>query len=101
EVLVEMRFNFRLPLQHQPGRRDDEHALYQTADLELPDNQTGLDRLAEPHLVGKEVPDAVARYRPLQGIELVRERNDRAFEWSYQRVLLQSMCDACSGADIR
>jgi hypothetical protein len=100
EVLVEMGFHFRLPLQHQPSRRDDEHAFHQTADLQFSDDEASLDGLAEPHFVGKEVADAVAGSHALEGIELVRQRNDRAFKRRHKRVSLQSIRDTRGRAHI-
>ena len=100
EILVEVPLHFRLPLQHQPGGRDDENPANKTPDLQLAQDQARLDRLAEPDFVGKEIADAIAGDRPLQSQQLMRQRNDRAFQRRDQRVALQRVGDARGGADI-
>ena len=100
EVLVEVALHLRLPLQHQSRRSDDEDPPHKPANLQLAQDQTGLDRLAEPHLVRQQIADAIAGDGALQSEQLVGQRDDRAFQRSDQRVPLQRVGDARGGADI-
>ena len=77
EVLAELVLHLALPLEGEVGRRDDEGALHQAADLQLLDEQAGHDGLAGAGVVGEQEADA----RELQevvvdGFELVRQRID-------------------------
>ena len=55
EMLPEMQPHLGLPLPDQPLRRHHQDSLRHAAQLELAQDKPGLDRLAEPHLVGQQV----------------------------------------------
>ena len=74
ERLPEVELHLRLPLGGEPLWRDDEDALRQAAKLELADDETRLDRLAESDLVREQVTDVSLLRGALQRVELVRQR---------------------------
>ena len=67
EILPEVPLHFRLPLQNQAGGRDDENPANKPPYLQLAQDQARFDRLAKTNFVGKEIADAIAGDRPLQG----------------------------------
>ena len=71
QVLIEVGTHFGLPIGAQAPWGDHKSASYQPPELELAQDQPGLDRLAQPYLVGEQVAHAIARNRTLQGTDLV------------------------------
>ncbi len=77
EVLAELVLHFALPLEGEVGRRDDERALDQAADLQFLEEQAGHDGLAGAGVVGQQEPDAGQLEEVVvDGFELVRQRVD-------------------------
>ena len=75
EVLAELVLHFALPLEGEAGRRDDEGAFDQAANLQLLDEQAGHDGLAGARVVRQQEADAgQAEEVVVNGFELVRER---------------------------
>ena len=66
EVLVEVALHFRLPLQHQSRRSDDQDSPHEAANLQLTQDEPSFDRLAQTDLVRQQVADAVAGDSALQ-----------------------------------
>ena len=88
ELLVEVGLHFRHPLGSDSLRRDNQCPTHQPAQLEFAHDQTGLDGLAETHLVGQQVAHAVAGDGTGQGVDLVRQRNDVGLHGSQQHMAL-------------
>ncbi len=59
ERLAEVQAHLRLPLAHQALRRHHQHAPHHPAQLQLPQDQPGLDGLAQADLVRQQVADAL------------------------------------------
>ena len=53
ELRVELLLELALPLEGEVGRADDQDALGEAAQLELPDQETRHDGLARPGVVGQ------------------------------------------------
>ena len=68
--------HFADPLAHQPLRGDDQRPLDQPAKLEFPQNESGLDGLAQADLVRQEIAHPVIGDGAGQGPYLVGQRND-------------------------
>ena len=89
ELLAELVLQLALPLEGEVGRRDDQRALDEAADLQLLEQQARHDRLAGAGVVGQQEADA----RQLQevvvdGLELVRQRIDAGDREREVRVVL-------------
>ena len=80
------------PLRDQARGCDNEDALDEPTDLEFSQHEPGFDSLAEPHFVSEQIPDAVTRHGPRQGVDLVGKRDDRTFERCDKAVALQGIC---------
>ena len=100
ELLVEVGLHLLDPLGHQPLGGDDQDSLDQPPELEFPEDQPRLDRLAQADLIGQEVADAVVGHRPRQGVELVGQRDHPGFERCQQHVLGQGVGDAGGGGSV-
>jgi hypothetical protein len=59
QLLAEVQAHLGLPLAHQPLGRHHQHALGHAAQLQFAQDQPGLDGLAQAHLVGQQVANAV------------------------------------------
>ena len=79
-----MGLHFRHPLGSDAFGRDDQDSPNQPAQLELAHDQTGLDGLAETHLVGQQIAHTVSGDGPGQGVDLVRQRDDVGLHGSQQ-----------------
>src|SRR5882762_1013905 len=77
EALEELLLELALPLPHERGRRQDQHAAGEPANRELLVDDARLDRLAEAHLVGQDGAAAHVAQHPLGDVDLVRQRLDR------------------------
>ena len=55
EILTELFPHFDNPLRNKPLRRDHQHTLHQSPQLQFADREARLDGLAETHLVGQQV----------------------------------------------
>ena len=89
ELLAELVLHLALPLEREVGRRDDQRARDEAADLQLLEEQARHDRLAGAGIVGEQEADA----RQLQevvvdGLELVRQRIDAGDREREVRVVL-------------
>lgn len=71
KILMEVGAHLRHPLGHQPLGGDHQRPSHQATELELAQDQPGLDGLAQPDFIGQEVTHAVAGNRPSQGTDLV------------------------------
>ena len=67
--------HFGLPLAHQSLGRHHEDALHPATLFLFAQHHAGLDGLAETHLIGQQVANAVAAHRAVQRVELVRQRH--------------------------
>ena len=75
KVLAELVLHFALPLEGEVGRRDDEGALDQAANLQFLDEQAGHDGLAGAGVVGQQEPDARQLHEVIVNrLKLVRQR---------------------------
>ena len=101
EILVEVGAHFGDPLRHETRGRNDEDALNQTAQLQLPQDQSGFDSLAESHLIGQQIPHAIPRHRPRERVDLMRQGNDGTLEGRDQGVALQGVGHPRGGSDVR
>ena len=89
EVLAELVLHFALPLEGEIGRRDDQRALDQAADLQLLEQQAGHDRLARARIIGQEEADARQLHEVVvDGLKLVRQRIDAGDGEGEVRVVL-------------
>ena len=84
-----MQPHLGLPLPDEPLGRHHQDPLRHAAQLELAQDEPGFDRLAEAHLVGKQISDAVPAHGPVERIELVRQRHDAGLDGRQQEVFLQ------------
>ena len=89
EVLPEMQPHLGLPLPDQSFGRDHQDPLRHAAQLELAQDQPGLDRLAQPHFVRQQVSDPIPAHGAVERIELVRQRHDARLDGRQQEVFLQ------------
>ena len=95
EVLAELVLQLALPLEGQVGRRDDERALDQAADLQLLEQQPRHDRLAGARVVGEQEADAGQLEEVVvDRLELVRQRIDAGDREREVRVVLVGQAEA-------
>jgi len=100
EGLAEVEAHLADPLAHQSLRGDDQRPLDQPAKLELPQNESGLDGLAQADLVRQEIAHAVVGDGAGQGPYLVRKRDDGGLDGSEQDVLGQGVGYPCGSSDV-
>ena len=87
--LAKVQAHFRLPLAYQPLGRHHQDALHPATQFQLAQHQTGLDGLAQAHLIGQQVADTVAADGAVQCVELVRQRHHAGLDRRQQQVVLQ------------
>ena len=100
EVFAEVQAHFGLPLRRQPLGRDHQHTPHQPPQLELADDESGFDSLAQAHLVGQQETHAVSPGGTLQGIELMRQWRDIALHRRQQHVFGQCIGDSGCGGQV-
>ena len=89
ELLAELVLQFALPLEGEVGRRDDQGALDQAANLQFLDQQAGHDGLAGAGIVGQQEADARQLHEVVvNGFELVRQRIDAGDREREVRIVL-------------
>jgi hypothetical protein len=76
EALAELLPQLALPLAHERGRREDQHAAGQPADGQLLVDDARFDRLAEAHFVGQDGAAAHLAQHPLGDVDLVGQLLD-------------------------
>ena len=89
ELLAEVQAHFGLPLAHQSLGRHHQDALHPATQFQFAQHQAGLDGLAQAHLIGQQVANAVAADGAVQRIELVRQRHHAGLDGRQQQVVLQ------------
>ena len=91
ELLAEMRIHLRDPLCDQPTGRDHQSAVHQAAQFQFPENESGLDSLAQPDLIREQEADAVPRNRLPQRSDLVWQGNDRSVDGREKHVFREQV----------
>jgi len=76
-IQVETRTQFGFPLADQMLGRKDEDIRVRILEEVLPDNCSGLDRLTEAYLIGKNVPLQRVLRDPTNDVELMRIQLNR------------------------
>ena len=89
ELLTEVQAHFGLPLAHETLGRHHQDALHPAAQFQFAQDQAGLDRFTEAHLIGQQVANAVAADRAVQRVKLVRQRHHTGLDGRQQQVVLQ------------
>ena len=89
ELLTEVQAHFGLPLAHETLGRHHQDALHPAAQFQFAQDQAGLDRFTEAHLIGQQVANAVAADGAVQCIELVRQWHHAGLDGRQQQVVLQ------------
>ena len=97
KLLGEVGAQLRHPLVDEPLGGHHQGPSDDAAQLELAHDEPGLDRLAESDFVRQQIADAVARRRPRQRTDLVRQRDDRRLDRRQQRILRQRAGDPRRG----
>ncbi len=97
ELLAEVGLHLLHPLRHESLGGDDQHPLHQPSQLQFPEDQPGLDGLAQADFIGQQVANPVAGDGTGQGVKLVRQRDDARFERGQQHVLGQGVGDPGGG----
>src|SRR5690606_21816396 len=82
-VEIELLAQLDLPLPHDGGGRQDQHAAGAARQPHLPDQHPGLDRLPEPDLIGDEQAWRFHSVESLERADLVRPRLDRTRRLPY------------------
>ena len=70
---MELRLQFLMPLGNQGRGHEDQHAAGQAAEQVFPQQQAGLDRLAQTHFVGQKDPPAEMPQHLADRFDLVRQ----------------------------
>ena len=73
ELQVKLRPQLLVPLRHQGRRDEDQHPPHQSAQQVLPQQQAGLDRLAEPNFIGQQHPPAEMPQHLANCLDLMRQ----------------------------
>ena len=87
-VQVELLAQLDLPLPEHRLRGQDQDPLRATGQPRLPQQQAGLDGLAQPHFVGDEQPRRPVRVEPLERPHLMRPGRDRGHGLADARALI-------------
>jgi len=80
EFLAKALPHFGEPLRDESLWRHDQDTLHEAAQLQLADDETGLDRLAEAHLVGEEVT------HPSRMGQHLAQCPDLVGQWHHRRI---------------
>ena len=74
------------PLRHNARGRDDKSPAHEAANLEFPEDQSGLDCLAKTDFVGEQVANAVAGHGTGERLKLMGQRDDASLQRCHKRV---------------
>ncbi len=72
EVLAEVGFHLADPLHDEARRSDHQDPPNKPADLQLAEDQSRLDRFAQPDLISEQVTNPITCHRALEGVKLMR-----------------------------
>jgi hypothetical protein len=74
--------HFLNPLRHEALRRNHQHSLHQSTELQFTEDQPRFDGLAQADFIGQQVANLILSHRTSKSVQLVRERDDASFEGS-------------------